>query len=483
MVFKMMRNFYFLREFIVARRWMFKQLDKDIYGYKYFKMLAMGDLLSLHAPLLFLGILGFPIIGLCSGLIVWFWYQCSKKKRELLSKQEKEGKSKQEEVEKCIIEETNIRSGIELWGRKKGKFYWYPFDREIAINNNVAVVESDERASNDGLRFMQELTNSIIEQKDRVCILDGGRSFEKEAQKLGKEYINIAKDKCVCINPFSVVNKEEEVLEEHALMQVTSLIVMMLPTEKTGEQKGSGINRCLIEQGVKAVWKEKKEKAGIDDLIKWLQTEKKLKENAEYVAGMLSRYGEAGKYGRHFNGKANIDLDDNFSAISFDEVEEEVRKVLVAGVLTYIRVKDMKYGVESYQGIILRDLIGDFENEADKIFVKGYLRRLRLYKKGVISNISPQDEIFTLITGENSSSTCCMNYDEEAISGLAADYRCIWREVKEENKCTDKHPEYLITATRVTKRSIDERTGYPVEYSSPCVLRGSLDQRKGCAGK
>jgi len=89
MVFKMMRNFYFLREFIVARRWMFKQLDKDIYGYKYFKMLAMGDLLSLHAPLLFLGILGFPIIGLCSGLIVWFWYQCSKKKRELLSKQEK----------------------------------------------------------------------------------------------------------------------------------------------------------------------------------------------------------------------------------------------------------------------------------------------------------------------------------------------------------------------------------------------------------
>ena len=77
-----------------------------------------------------------------------------------------------------------------------------------------------------------------------------------------------------------------------------------------------------------------------------------------------------------------------------------------------------------------------------------------------------------------------MNYDEEAISRLVEDYWSIWgRGVKEENKCTDKHPEYLITATRVTKRSIDERTGYPVEYSSPCVLRGSLDQRKGCAGK
>jgi len=227
----------------------------------------------------------------------------------------------------------------------------------------------------------------------------------------------------------------------------------------------------------------KKEKAGIDDLIKWmLQTEKSFKEDAEYIAGMLSRYGKAGKYGRYFNGKANIDLDDNFSAISFDEVEE-VRKVLVAGVLTYIQVKDMKHGVKYYQGIILRDLIGDFENEVDKIFVEGYLRRLRLYMKGVISNISPQDEIFKLITGESSSSTCCMNYDEKAISGLAADYWCIWREVKEENKCIDKHPEYLITAERVTKRSIDERTGYPVEYSSPCVLRGSLDQRKGCAGK
>ena len=305
--------------------------------------------------------------------------------------------------------------------------------------------------------------------------MDAGRNFENEAQKFGKEYINIAKDKCVCINPFSVLNKEEEVYEENALMLVTSLIVIMLPTEKTGEQKGNDINRCLIEQGVKAVWKEKKEKAGIDDLIKWLQTEKKLKENAEYIAGMLSRYGETGKYGRYFNGKANIDLDDNFSAISFDEVEE-VRKVLVAGVLTYIRVKDMKYGVKYCQGIILRDLIEDFENEADKIFVEGYLRCLRVYKKGVISNISPQDEVFKLIN-ESSSSTCCMNYDEEAISGLAADYWCIWREVKEENKCIDKHPEYLITAATVTKY-IDEKTGYLVEDSCPCVLRGSLDQKE-----
>ena len=163
MVFKMMRNLYFLREFIVARRWIFKQLDKEIYRHKDFKGLTMGDLLSLHAPLFFGILAGFPIIGVCVGGVAWLWYKYSKKKMELLNKQEKEGKSKQEEVDKCIIEEINIRSGMELWGRKKGKFYWYPFDREIAINNNVAVVESDRRASNDGLRFMQELSNSIIE--------------------------------------------------------------------------------------------------------------------------------------------------------------------------------------------------------------------------------------------------------------------------------------------------------------------------------
>ena len=30
---------------------------------------------------------------------------------------------------------------------------------------------------------------------------------------------------------------------------------------------------------------------------------------------------------------------------------------------------------------------------------------------------------------------------------------------------------------------VDKKTGYPVEYSSPCGLRGSLDQKEGCAGK
>jgi conjugal transfer ATP-binding protein TraC len=445
------------------------------------KGFTIGDVLSLYTPIFFGIIAGFPIIGLCVGGIAWFWYKYGKNKRELLSKQEKEGKSKQEGADKYIIEETSITSGMELWGRKKNKFHWYPFDREIVINNNVAVVEGDGRASNDGLRFMQELSNSIIKQKDRVCILDAGRNFENEAQKFGKEYINIANDKCVCVNPFSVLHEVGEGFEADALMLVTSFIDIMVSAEKTGKQKDDGINRYLIKEGVKAVWKEKKEKAGISDFIKWmLQTESNPKENAEYVAGMLYRYGEAGKYGRYFNGKANIDVDDNFSAISFDEVEE-VRKVLVAGVLTYIQVKDMQYGVKSYKGIILRDLIGDFKNKADQIFIEGYLRTQRLQKKGVISNISPQDEIFKLIN-ESSSSTCCMNYDEEAISGLAEDYWCIWGRVKEENKCIDKHPEYLITAARVTKH-IDKKTAYLVEDWSPCVLRGNLDQREGSIGR
>lgn len=208
-----------------------------------------------------------------------------------------------------------------------------------------------------------------------------------------------------------------------------------------------------------------------------LQTESNPKENAEYIARMLSKYGETGKYGRYFNGKADLDLESDFSAISFDEVEE-VRKVLVAGVLTYIDVKDKQCGLKTYKGIILRGLIGDFENEAEKIFIEGYLRTLRLHMKGVIANISPQDEILRLLNGEISS-VCCMGYDKKAIKRLIEGNKCKWGRVKEENKCIDKHPEYLITAERVTKRHIDEKTGYLVEDMSFCVLRGSLAKREG----
>jgi hypothetical protein len=328
-------------------------------------------------------------IGGCTGVLISLVRGYTKYKNMragILKTREEYDRTHQEEEEKYIIEETNITSGVELWGRKKGKFCWYPFDGEVAFNNNVAVVEGNQRASNDGLRFMQELSNSIIEQKD------------------------------------------------------------------------NDVNMYLIEEGVKAVWKEKKEKAGISDLIKWmLQTKSNPKENAEYVAGMLSRYGETGKHGRYFNGKADLDLESDFSAISFDEVEE-VRKVLVAGVLTYIQVKDMQYGVKSCKGII-RDLIGDFKNKADKIFIEGYLRTQRLYKKGVISNISPQDEIIKLIN-ESSSSTCCMSYDEGAIKRLA-EKSFLWRSAKKMGESSYKYPEYLIAA----------------EDSIPYLLRGNLKER------
>ena len=420
-------------------------------------------------------------IGGCTGVLISLVRGYTKYKNRIagmLKTAEEYNQTHQDEADKYIIEETNITSGVELWGRKKGKFYWYPFDREIAINNNVVVVEGDQRASNDGLRFMQELSNSIIEQKDKVCILDAGRDFENKAQKFGKEYISIANDKCVCINPFSVLNKEQEYFKEAGLWLISALIKIMVSDGKAGEQKDNYVNMYLIEEGVKGVWKEKKEKAGISDLIKWmLQTESNPKENAEYIARMLSKYGETGKYGRYFNGKADLDLESDFSAISFDEVEE-VRKVLVAGVLTYIDVKDKQCGLKTYKGIILRGLIGDFENEAEKIFIEGYLRTLRLHMKGVIANISPQDEILRLLNGEISS-VCCMGYDEKAIKRLIEGNKCKCGRVKEENKCIDKHPEYLITAERVTKRHIDEKTGYLVEDSSFCVLRGSLAKREG----
>lgn len=416
-------------------------------------------------------------IGGCTGVLislVWEWRKYKNMIAGMVKTREEYDLTHQEEADKYIIEETNITSGVELWGRKKGKFCWYPFDGEIAFNNNVAVVEGDERASNDGLRFMQELSNSIIEQKDKVCILDAGRNFENEAQKFGKEYISIASDECVCINPFSVLHEVGEGFGEDALWLISALIKMMILDGKAGEQNDNDVNMYLIKEGVKAVWKEKREKAGISDLIKWmLQSESNPRENTEYIACMLSRYGEAGQYGRYFNGKADLDLENDFNAISFDKVEE-VRKVLIAGVLTYIHVKGMQYGVKSYKGVILRDLIGDFKNKADKIFIEGYLRTQRLHRKGVISNINPDCEIFKL-TNELCDSTCCMSHDKKAIERLA-EKSFLWGSAKKIGQSSYKYPEYLIAANKILKR-IDKETKYTIEDSIPYLLRGNLKER------
>lgn len=459
----------FVKWFEVFKRRAKEFLNKPIKGWN----ATRGDII---VPVVIF-ILSYILFGsLVIAVIISVCYPYFRSKK--ITKQ-KEYSDNEEEFNQYIATETHIKSGMLLHGRNGEKFYWYPFDREVAFNNNVVVVEGDQAASNDGLRFMQELVSSIIQQKDAVYILDSGRNFQNQAERLNKKYMTLSNDEQLCINPFSVLTEVDDVAAGDALVLISSLINIMVlkPKEKGLEGREDSYEiRWLIELGVEEIWKIKKDKAGIDDLVEWLlRNDKGLGKDSKYITSKLLEYCSKGKYGKYFNGKANIKLDNIFNAISFEGLEAKIRKVLIAGVLTYINVDDINSKVRHLKkGIIIKDLIEDFKSEGDKIFVEQCLRTQRSYSKGIIFNINPNCEIFEF-ADKLCDSTCCMSYDKKAIERLTEE-NFLWGSIKKIEKSSYKYPEYLITANKILKR-IDKKTKYTIEDSIPHLLRGNLKER------
>ena len=406
------------------------------------------------------------VIGGFIGGILLFCYGYMRHVKFQKDAQDERIKNEEQDNGDPIVEETDIEFGMVFKGRKGNKFYWYPFGNKESRNNNIMIIEGDDSIRGDSLRFMQEFSNSMIKLDDRVCILDAGRDFENQAKQIGKKYINLSQD--VCINPFSVINRECEIFERDTLILITSLIDMMVSGTKEEDQEDrekDDITRYLIEEGVEEVWKKKRRNTGIDDLIEWMQQDNdKYNERKKYIANRLLEYGSKGKYGRYFNRGTNIKLDSNFNAISFKGVEAKIRKVIVAGALTYIHAKDGVYQSQYYKGLILRDLMSEFKSKEDKLFIENYIRLQRRLGKGVIANVNPENEIYKIAT-MLSDNICCLNHDKKAIKNLAED-NIAW-DINEED-LESKGKEYLITAIR-SKQMAGEK------YSVACILRGSIE--------
>ena len=395
--------------------------------------------------------------GVIGGMFLFYYGYIKQQKLQKDIQDEEIESKKQEEFSQYIIKEAASKESGGVCEEYRDAFKEMGFIPKKENDNNLVILEGGERASSDGLEFMKELSSSIVEQMmDSVYVLDAGSNFGSHAAKYGKKYIYLVKNQNISINVFNVIDEACEGLEEDSLMMLTLLIEIMVLSGKKDKQKDGEINRDLIKEGVKAIWKEKRGKAGISDLIKWMSqiNGKFREEDAKYMACMLSSYDDKGEYGEYFNGSTNIDISGKWSGVSFEGIEEKTKKVLVAGVLTYIFIRDRQSGEKSHKSIVLRDLIGIFKSKEDKEFIERYWGLQRKERKEIITNIKPDDEILGDMVGER---VCCLSYDEKSIKRLAEleedrfiwgknIWTDIWKAIKEEGQCIDKNPEYLLTS-------------------------------------
>ena len=204
-----------------------------------------------------------------------------------------------------------------LVSRKGQIFYWNPFDN-CSGNYNVCIAG---RSGSGKSVFMQDLMTSILKLGGKVFVLDVGRSFEKTAKLLDGNFLEFSSKSQVCLNPFTSIIPEESA---DSLLMLKSIVALMAsPTQGVTD-----IEFSYIEKAITHAWQTKGNAASISDVAQFL--EKTKDKRAQDLATMIYPY-TAGAYGKFFNGKANINFQNNLNVIELEELKE--RKDLQAVVV------------------------------------------------------------------------------------------------------------------------------------------------------
>ena len=164
--------------------------------------------------------------------------------------------------------------------------------------------------------FMQELMSSTLGLGGRVFILDVGRSFEKTCHMLGGQFIEFSTDKDVCLNPFSGIDPNNPEASSDALTMLKSVLQLMAAPIKGVDDKGAS----LLEQAMNESFNMYGSETTITHIADYLKQKNDLQAND--LGEMLYAYTDKGAYGKYFNGKANINLDNNLVVIELEELKE-----------------------------------------------------------------------------------------------------------------------------------------------------------------
>ena len=278
--------------------------------------------------------------------------------------------------------------GIMLTGRRGQLFYWYPFDNKDG-NFNVSIAGGPGKGKS---FFMQEVTKSTLSLGGRVYVLDMGRSFEKQVKRFEGEYLEFSTKSNIVLNPFSTINANKEDAVSDSLDLMKPVISMMIaPKAGTNDFEDVLIEKALIE-----VWKAKGVNAGIGDIARWFKARKENRDLCQRIGEMLYSYTEDGVYGKHFNGKANINLDSRYCVVELEELKNKpslqavVLQILIVTITNKVILGDRKY----LSSIVFDEAWNMLTGKKTAEFMDKLARTLRKYNGSLIAGTQNLEDFY-----------------------------------------------------------------------------------------
>ena len=236
-------------------------------------------------------------------------------------------------------------------------------------NYNFACAAS----SGSGKSFLaNEIASAYLGVGAKVFIIDVGRSYEKICRDYDGEYIEFNKkpDFQICVNPFDNIVDLDEDME----MVKPVLGQMASPSGTLTDHDWS-----LLEIAIAAAWAKNHNQMTVSDVAAWLKDQDD--PVPKRLGDQLFPYTAEGMYGKYFEGKSNVNFDNDFVVLELEELnsKKDLQSVILF-IMMFRITQAMYHESRSRKKVCIIDEAWDLMNggDAGKFIEVGY-RRARKY--------------------------------------------------------------------------------------------------------
>jgi conjugal transfer ATP-binding protein TraC len=308
-----------------------------------------------------------------------------------------------------------------LFSGRRGQIVKLDLWDNDAGNKNVAIAGGSGSGKS---VLINEIAQSYAGMGAKIWIYDLGGSFEKLCSKMKGQYIRFDAGRDICLNPFSMVKtiKEDFDMLHAILMRMASPAT---PLEPYFAQ--------ALGNAITTVWNDYGRDGNVTHVYNLLRSGK-TSHDAEQdvrlrdVAALLERYSDRGVFKSLFNGRHNINFDDDFIVIEQEELRNQsyLRQVILM-IITY-QITVQMYLERHRRKLCIIDEAKDFlaaegsDNEMMAKFISVGYAQARKYGGSFITATQGVDHYYLSKAGEaafdNSDWVFLLRQKGEAIARL-----------------------------------------------------------------
>jgi conjugal transfer ATP-binding protein TraC len=305
-----------------------------------------------------------------------------------------------------------------LMGRRGQPMFWNPFANKEGNYNTAVIGKSGSGKS----VFMQELVASIRGFGGKVFVIDDGRSFMNSCRLQGGEFVEFSDAADICLNPFSIINKETMDKSAEYKGEVINLIKAMVKQMCKSIEHITDYENGLIEEAVSYAWETKKNLANITTVRDYFATHKDPRAND--LATMIRPFTKDGNYGKLFEGQSNIKITNPLMVFELAEIKNKKDlQAIVLMFLMFLVSENMYFGDRKTPIALVIDEAWDLlHGEGSKTFIEGLARRARKYCGSLITGTQSVNDYYktpaTIAAIENTDWMILLAQKKESVEQL-----------------------------------------------------------------